>query len=68
MALWAVHHWADTGAGIAELRRVARTVAIVAASDVLNQLRLSSATTFRLSAGGVLRFSPAAWPPVSAAM
>jgi SAM-dependent methyltransferase len=40
MAPWAIHHWADPGQGIAELRRVARSVVIVAASDQLNQLWL----------------------------
>jgi SAM-dependent methyltransferase len=40
MALWTIHHWADPGKGIAELRRVARSVVIVAASDRLNQLWL----------------------------
>jgi SAM-dependent methyltransferase len=40
MALWTIHHWADPGQGIAELRRVARSVVIVAASSRLNQLWL----------------------------
>lgn len=40
MALWTIHHWADPGKGIAELRRVARRVVIVTASDRLNQLWL----------------------------
>jgi SAM-dependent methyltransferase len=40
MALWTIHHWADPGQGIAELRRVARSVVIVTASDRLNQLWL----------------------------
>lgn len=41
MALWTIHHWADPGQGITELRRVARRVVIVAASDRLNQLWLT---------------------------
>ena len=40
MALWTIHHWADPAKGIAELRRVARSVVIVTASDRLNQLWL----------------------------
>jgi SAM-dependent methyltransferase len=40
MALWTIHHWADPGKGIAELRRVARNVVIVTASGRLNQLWL----------------------------
>jgi SAM-dependent methyltransferase len=40
MALWTIHHWADPGRGIAELRRVARSVVIVTASSRLNQLWL----------------------------
>ncbi len=41
MALWTIHHWADPGQGTTELRRVARSVVIVAASDRLNQLWLT---------------------------
>jgi SAM-dependent methyltransferase len=40
MALWTIHHWADPGRGIAELRRVARRAVIVTASDRLNELWL----------------------------
>ena len=40
MALWTIHHWADPGKGIAELRRVARRVVIVTASDRLNEVWL----------------------------
>jgi SAM-dependent methyltransferase len=40
MALWTLHHWADPGAGIAELRRVARRVVLVTASERLNELWL----------------------------
>src|ERR1022692_3215401 len=39
LALWTIHHRAGPGQGIAELRRVARSVVIVAASERLNQLR-----------------------------
>lgn len=42
MALWTIHHWAEPAAGIAELRRVADTVVIVAASKKLNDLWLTS--------------------------
>jgi SAM-dependent methyltransferase len=41
MALWTIHHWADPGQGIAQLRRVARSALIVAASERLNQLWLT---------------------------
>ncbi len=40
MALWTIHHWADPGKGIAELRRVARSAVIVTASGRLNELWL----------------------------
>lgn len=40
LALWTIHHWADPGKGLAELRRVARSVMIVTASSRLNQLWL----------------------------
>ncbi len=42
MALWTIHHWADPARGLAELRRVARTVVVVAPSVRLNELWLSS--------------------------
>jgi hypothetical protein len=41
MALWTIHHWAEPGSGIAELRRVADMVVIVAASAKLNDLWLT---------------------------
>jgi len=40
LALWTVHHWSDPVAGIAQLRRVARRVVVVAGSDVLTQMWL----------------------------
>lgn len=40
MALWTIHYWSDPAQGLAELRRVARSVVIVAASERLNQLWL----------------------------
>ena len=42
MALWTIHHWTEPSAGIAELRRVADSVVIVAASTRLNDLWLTS--------------------------
>lgn len=42
MALWTVHHWADPGSGLRELRRVAARVVVVAASALLNRLWLTS--------------------------
>ena len=46
MALWTIHHWTDPGQGIAELRRGARSVMIVTASDRSTSSG-SSATTSR---------------------
>ena len=40
MALWTIHHWSDPAQGVAELRRVARRVVIVTASERLNQFWL----------------------------
>lgn len=42
MALWTIHHWTDPAQGLAELRRVAGRVVIVASSVLLNQLWLTS--------------------------
>ncbi len=42
MALWTIHHWADPARGLAELRRVAGTIVVVAPSVRLNELWLSS--------------------------
>ena len=42
MALWTIHHWTDPAQGLAELRRVASRVVIVASSVLLNQLWLTS--------------------------
>ena len=42
MALWTIHHWTDPARGVAELRRVASRVVIVAPSVLLNQLWLTS--------------------------
>ena len=41
MALWTIHHWADLARGLAELRRVAGRVVIVAPSVLLNRLWLT---------------------------
>jgi hypothetical protein len=42
MALWTIQHWRDAAQGLAELRRVARRVIVVAASaTVMNQLWLT---------------------------
>lgn len=41
MALWTIHHWADLGQGLAEMRRVARRIVIVAPSVLLNELWLT---------------------------
>lgn len=57
MALWTIHHWTDPGQGIAELRRVARSVMIVTASDRLNQLWLIR-DYFPTIAFGAPSFSP----------
>jgi len=40
LALWTIHHWTDPDRGIAELRRVARRVVAVVASEQLAQLWL----------------------------
>lgn len=42
MALWTIHHWTSLPHGLAELRRVAAAVVIVAPSVRLNELWLSS--------------------------
>jgi SAM-dependent methyltransferase len=42
MAISTIHHWTDPARGLAELRRVACRVIIVAASTVMNQLWLTS--------------------------
>lgn len=42
MALWTVHHWSDPDRGLAELRRVARRIVIVAASTVTSRLWLTT--------------------------
>lgn len=41
MALWTIHHWADPGRGLAEMRRVAGRIVIVAPSVLLNELWLT---------------------------
>src|ERR1700724_1403223 len=41
MALWTIHHWTDPAKGVAELRRVAGSVIVVAGSVVLNDLWLT---------------------------
>lgn len=41
MALLTVHHWADPTKGLAELRRVARTVIVVSSSVAISELWLT---------------------------
>ncbi|HLY30027.1 MAG TPA: class I SAM-dependent methyltransferase [Ktedonobacterales bacterium] len=42
MALWTIHHWSDLDRGLAELRRVARRVVVVAIeASVMNRLWLT---------------------------
>ena len=42
MALWTVHHWSNPDRGLAELRRVARRIVIVAASTLTSRLWLTA--------------------------
>ncbi|HEX4061896.1 MAG TPA: class I SAM-dependent methyltransferase [Streptosporangiaceae bacterium] len=42
MALWTIHHWTDLARGLAELRRVAGRVVIVAPSILLDRLWLTT--------------------------
>jgi SAM-dependent methyltransferase len=42
LALWTIHHWTDPMRGLAELRRVADRVVVLAPSVLLNQLWLTS--------------------------
>jgi SAM-dependent methyltransferase len=42
LALWTVHHWADPGRGLTELRRVAGRIVIVASSVLLDRLWMTS--------------------------
>jgi len=42
MALWTIHHWTSPARGLAELRRIAATIVVVAPSILLNELWLSS--------------------------
>jgi SAM-dependent methyltransferase len=55
MALHTVHHWSDPAAGLAELRRVARRVVVLAGdANVINRLWLT-AEYFPMMADGLAR-------------